>query len=122
MSIIINDENWQQYVNQPGFARGLVERDYNEHPLGCYASSASFDLSMALIPREEWPERCKEMEAKKTRLSDIRDRGDNGRPIKSLDQNGQGYCWAYSTTSAVMLLRAKANMPLVRLSAHAVAC
>jgi hypothetical protein len=71
---------------------------------------------LPLIPRSEWSDRIKEQERLKSRLSDIRG------SIPSLDQNGQGYCWAYSTTSCVMLLRAKANQPYVRLSAHAVAC
>jgi len=31
-------------------------------------------------------------------------------------------CWAYSTTMATMLVRARANLPYVRLSAHAVGC
>lgn len=33
-----------------------------------------------------------------------------------------GNCWAHSPTIATMLLRAKANMPYVRLSAYAIAC
>jgi hypothetical protein len=33
-----------------------------------------------------------------------------------------GNCWMYSTTMAVMMFRAVANMPYVRLSAHAGAC
>lgn len=33
-----------------------------------------------------------------------------------------GNCWAYSTTSAVMITRTIANLPYVRLSAHAIGC
>lgn len=33
-----------------------------------------------------------------------------------------GNCWAYSTTAAVMMLRALSNLPYVRLSGHAVGC
>jgi hypothetical protein len=74
------------------------------------------------IPRGEWSARIKEAVATKSQLSDLRNRADNGKPFKSLDQNGQGYCWAYGTTAAVMLLRAKANQPYVRLSGHSVGC
>ena len=41
---------------------------------------------------------------------------------ENLDQNGQGYCWAYSTTHCVMMLRSIMNQPHVRLSAHAIGC
>ncbi len=40
----------------------------------------------------------------------------------NLDQNGEGFCWAYSTAQAIMLDRMARNLPPVRLSAHAVAC
>lgn len=70
---------------------------------------------MKIIPRNEWSARIKELEELKARLSDY-------RTWASLDQNGQGYCWAYSTTACVMLLRAIHNLPHVRLSAHAIGC
>lgn len=70
---------------------------------------------LPLIPRSEWSDRIKEKEEKKSRISDV-------RTWPSLDQNGQGYCWAYSTTSCVMLLRSLMNQPYVRLSAHAIGC
>jgi hypothetical protein len=57
----------------------------------------------------------------KSQLSDIRDTA-YGTPYKSLDQNGNGFCWFYSGTAAITVLRAKSNMPYVRLSAHAGAC
>jgi len=102
--------------------RGLVQRDYREAFVGCYSSSTPWSMEIPTIPRSEWSERIKDMEASKSRLSDIRNRADGGSPMKSLDQNGQGFCWAYSTAACVMLLRAAANMPYKRLSPHAVAC
>lgn len=77
---------------------------------------------MTLIPRSEWSARIKEMEETKSRLSDIRLTALGGEKIPSQDQNGQGYCWAYSVTATVMIQRAVANLPHVYLSAHAVAC
>lgn len=105
-------------VNGEPKGRGYVPRDYHTYPQEMFAPPSE----LVLIPQSEWAERIRDMEATKSRLSDIRDRGDKGSPIKSLDQNGQGYCWAYSSTSAVMLTRAANNQPYVRLSAHAVAC
>jgi len=99
---------------------GLIPRDPIMHKVGY--SAAIPPASIPLIPRSEWSERIREMEATKSRLSDIRDRGDAGNRIRSLNQNGQGYCWAYATVSAMILLRAKAGLPHVRLSAHAIGC
>jgi hypothetical protein len=116
---IVNDSNI------PDGKRGLIPRDYSANPLGSYEGSTVFGAlneELPLIDWQEMPDRIAEKVANKSQLSDIRNRGDNGRPIKSLDQNGQGYCWMYSGTMAAMLLRAKANMPHVRLSGHAGAC
>lgn len=126
-SFVIGDENWQDHsaavVDGHGFGRGLVQRDYDQFPHGCYNSAPPFSLDdMPVIPMEEWPERIAEMERTKSRLSDIRNVANNGQSMPSLDQNGQGYCWAYSTTSCVQLLRARANLPYVPLSGHSVAC
>jgi len=38
-----------------------------------------------------------------------------------LDQNGDGYCWAYSTGGAVMMRRLALHLPFVRLNPHSVA-
>jgi hypothetical protein len=97
---------------QPMFGRGLIPRDYSEpRPEGLRAPPSS----MLTIPLSEWPERLRDKEANKSSLSDMKN-------FPALDQNGQGYCWFYSGTSAVMMIRAKNNQPYVRLSAHAGAC
>jgi hypothetical protein len=62
------------------------------------------------------------MTAEKSNLSDIRLTGNNGGIIPSLDQNGKGFCWAHSSTGAVMMLRAVMGLSYVPLSAFAVAC
>jgi hypothetical protein len=92
--------------------RGLVPRDYAEDPLSLFDPPDK----IGLIPRSSWSALLKEKEATKSLLSDVRG------SIPSLDQNGQGYCWAYSTTSAVMILRAVNNQPYVRLSGHSIGC
>lgn len=126
MEPIIDDGNWKRFVDYRvdgrRMARGLVPRDLTKFPVGCYAAAPAWSPDAPTIPRSEWSARIKEMEETKSRLSDLRNIGDNGRRIQSLDQNGQGYCWAYSTTAAIMLLRLKQGLPYVRLSAHAVGC
>lgn len=97
--------------------RGLVPRDYTIDPPEMFAPPTEIQL----IPRSEWSARIKEMEETKSRLSDLRMIAKNGGPIPSLDQNGDGYCWSYSTGSCSMLVRARDNQPYVRLNPHAVA-
>ncbi len=77
---------------------------------------------LKIIPASEWDARFDEQEALQSSVEHVRMRGDHGKMISALDQNGQGYCWAYSTTGAVMMLRALANLPHVRLSGHAIGC
>lgn len=124
---VIDDHNayrfMQDTVDGQRVHRGLVPRDYGSTPVGSLVGSVPFDTNIPLIPRVEWPDRIAEMEAKKTRLSDIRMKaGPGGAHIPALDQNGQGYCWSYSSTGCVQLARAVANQPHVPLSAHSVAC
>lgn len=76
----------------------------------------SFDESFQLIPRVEWPERIKDMERSKSRLRDI-----DTQPAV-LDQNGQGFCWAYSTSHCYMLIRLICGAEPVILSPHGMAC
>ncbi len=122
--LVINDSNYLQHCS-PQIAgetmrHGLIPRDYGKFPRGCYASAKAVDFQ--LIPQSEWSDRIKVMESEKSRLSDIRLTGNAGQPIPSRDQNGKGYCWAHSGTSAMLALRAAHGLPYVSLSAYAVAC
>lgn len=118
----IHDQNWEEYLGgfQP-HGTGLVPRDYNVFPVGYLGATAKpFDLP--LIPESEWQSRLDAQKAAKAQLSDIRNRGMGGKPIPSRDQNGWGYCWAHSSTSACLIVRAINNQPYADLSAFAVAC
>src|SRR5690606_14564247 len=90
---------------------GLIPRDLSTHPPQMF--DPPHDLK--LIPRSEWSDRIKKKTQEKSWLTDLRN-------FPALDQNGQGFCWAYSTTSCVMLLRRVMGQPDVRLSAHAIGC
>ncbi len=102
----------------PGYSTGLIKRDYKSHPSGYLSFAPSFRDSM-LVPESEWPERLKEQKAKKASLLDLRKKF--FAYLKSLDQDGLGLCWAFSSTKAVMYLRAIMNEPGIRLSAWWVA-
>jgi hypothetical protein len=126
-AFVIGDDSDMNYLNPVvdgnRMGSGLIPRDYSLIPLGSLQSAPAWSLDdMPLIPMEEWPERIAEQEANKSRTSDIYNRGDNGQPIESLDQNGQGYCWSYSTACCIQMIRAISNQPYVQLSAHSVAC
>lgn len=119
-TLIINDSNFRQFVaptvDGHRTRRGLKPRDYSAHPVGCYSSSKPFDEEVPLIPMEQWPDIISEQERTKSRLMDVIE------DITPLDQNGQGFCWAYSTVMGLMINRRVANLPDVRLSPHGVAC
>ena len=113
--LIIGDDAVLPDAVVNGGMKGCVPRDFGVQPRKMRA------VDFPLIPQVEWSARIKEMEATQSRLSDIRMTADNGRMMVNLDQGQWGYCWAHSTTHAAMLLRAKANLPYVPLSAFAVA-
>jgi len=120
--VIIDDDTYLEQLPEqnPEQSYGLVPRDFGAVPLGSIEGIKKFD--MPLIPRNEWSSRIKDMVDSQTRLSDMIMRGNVGNPIPHLDQNGQGYCWAYSPGSAILAARARDNQPYVRVSPHGVAC
>jgi len=119
--IVIHDGNAHEHMTSPwGHAKGLIPRDYAQYPIGYLMCAKPFDLP--LIPESEWPDRLAAQIASKMQLSDIRNKGNNGAPIPSRDQNGKGYCWEHSGVSAHLLIRAVNNEPYADLSAYAGAC
>lgn len=117
--LIIDDSTSNDILFPEGFGHGYSRAEKAAFPVPMAAPPAD----MQLIDPSEWDARIKEEEETESSLEHIRMRsGPGGKHIPSLDQNGQGYCWAYSNTMAVMLQRAAAHQPYVRLSAHGVAC
>lgn len=112
--MIIDDSTPEAVTHDPAFSRGAVPRDFATDPPEMFAQPEG----MPLIPRSEWDARIDEQEAQQSSLEHIWKRSGQA----CLDQNGQGYCWAYSTGAAIMAQRMAANLPVVRLSPHAVAC
>ena len=120
-SILINDSNAHLHqAPPPGYAKGLIPRDFSKQPFGSLLFAVPFNLK--LIPQSEWADRIAARKAAKAQLTDVRNTGMYGQPIPARDQNGRGYCWAHSGVSAHLVARAVANEPYADLSAYAVAC
>lgn len=113
MDSLIDDSTGRDVLFPAGFGQGY---DPSQYVPTMFASPAE----LKLIPRSEWDARIDEQEAQQSSLEHMRDRAPGGMP--TLDQNGQGFCWAYSVTRSVMYSRLVMNQPLIRLSAHSVAC
>lgn len=118
-TVVIDDSSSADLEFPSTHARGLVPRDLSVDPPTMFAPPDTMpDMTLTEIA-----DRIKEQNKEESSLRHIRRRsGPNGKHIPSLDQNGQGYCWAYSVTASVMIARAAAGLPYVRLSAHSVAC
>ncbi len=102
----------------PGYSTGLITRDYRQHPPGCY-SAAPVAPEDWIVPESEQEERLKEQQANQASLWDLREA--HYDVLKSLDQDGLGLCWAFSSTKAVMYTRVVMNAAPERLSAWWVA-
>lgn len=119
--IEINDQNWQMDAAvPPGQAMGLIPRDFRQYPVGYMMYAKPFDLP--LLTDEQIEAGMKRQADEKSSLIDLRDKAANGSRMPSYDQNGQGYCWAYSSTCAASLTRVRDGQPYIRLSAHKVGC
>lgn len=105
----VRDKVFVPVIDGQPKAHGLVPRDYRLYPPEMFDPPR--DLQLIDLASQD--------------PAEVNARCDRVRELctwESLDQNGQGYCWMYSTTAAVMFLRALSNLPHVRLSAHAGAC
>lgn len=102
----------------PGYSTGLIPRDYSINP-GGYLSYAPVAPDDWLVPESEYQSRLDFQQANRGSLYDLRTRWYDD--LKSMDQDGYGLCWAFSSTKAVMYVRAAMGEPRARLSAWWVA-
>lgn len=105
----------------PGQKMGLKPRDFRKRPQGCVstipaAADRVFDLPLATDEQIEVA--IKKQAEEQSSAKDVFVRNE----MEALDQDGQGYCWGYSTTSGIMLSRPIAGLPYVRLSGHMIGC
>ncbi len=110
--LIIDDSTPNDLLFRPEFGRGAEPRD-NFPPV-----TASPPAQMKLIPKSEWSDRIKEKKRLGSTNSAVRRRAG----MKHAIQWSMPYCWAHSTTNAVMVRRALDGQEFVPLSAYSVAC
>lgn len=97
---------------------GYVPRDYNVDPLEMFDDPTG----LVLIPESEYDARFDEQEALGSSMEHIYLSGPGGTPaFVNLDQDGDGYCWSYSTGTQLMLTRLAQNQPPIRLNPHSTA-
>ena len=123
--VVINDSNFRAFINPTvngeKKSHGLRPRNFDTHPVGYLACAKPFDLP--LIPESEWADRLAAQKAAKAQLFDVwKISGPNGGAIPPRDQDGKGYCWAHSSTTAALCIRALMGESYQDLSAFAVAC
>lgn len=116
MSIVVNDENWQDVVKESvsrGFTAGCLPR---KTQIGELAFATVYAEHVPLIPESQWKDRIKEMTAAGAFI------GQRFKFDPKLNyQNGFGYCWAYSLAQAVMGKRGQQGLPFVQLSPESLA-
>lgn len=116
--LVINDSNYRKFLptkKQAGDrATGLVRRNFKVFPYGSIPYAGQFD--MPLMTDEEIEAGIRLQAETESSLWHLRQR----LGIQSLDQDGYGYCWAFSTVKAVMYLQALMNGTAEPLSGWAV--
>jgi hypothetical protein len=121
--LIIHAGNADQHLQPPpGYSKGHIERDFAKYPVGYLKCARPFDLP--LIPEANWQAILDARKAGGQFLStSVRQFcGPSGGRMPSRDQNGKGYCWFHSGTSAMLLARGAAGEPWADLSAYMGAC
>jgi hypothetical protein len=97
-----------------GMGRGLVVRDFKTHPLG-YCSPV---YAQPILSMSEIEDRVEVAKQEKARLSDVRKIcGPNGGIMPVRNQKNSNYCWYHSSCNGQMILRGKAGLPYIDLSA-----
>ncbi len=105
------------FQNGEEMGRGLVPRSMESQPPGYLEDVPQMKavVGIDILSDDQINELVEQQERDKSSLQHIRDRGNGGKPIPSTNQGQDGYCWSFGTTNALMLLRAKMNLPYVPL-------
>ncbi len=91
-------------ILRPGFATGLIPRNFNTHPPG-YVEGVQVYSDADIIPENEWASRLKDQQQGQTDLYSLRELYYDF--LKSLNQLNYGYCWAFSTVKCIMYIMAR---------------
>jgi hypothetical protein len=125
--LTIGDHNYRDYLgDNPVHCGGekrlctVKPRDYNARPYGSIGlttvASKHADGTIPRIPIEEWPDRIADMDRNRSWALDHWE----GLGIDPLDQDGVGYCHAFSLASAAMIARGMQGLPYEELSASSI--
>jgi hypothetical protein len=114
--LVINDLNFHQFLVDPIIdgdlkTRGMIPREWSDDGFGTLPFAETFPSEL-LIPESEWDDRIADMEATKTRLTDLCDQAG----LTVLDQDGTNYCWINAPVHCVEVIRVAAGQPMIRLS------
>lgn len=104
---IIDDDTPTDFLFPAEFGRG---HDPSQYVPEMHAAPSE----MELISESEYDARIEEQEREQSSLEHVYLRAG----WENLDQMVDGYCWGYSTTHAMMLVRSRNNQPHVRLNPH----
>lgn len=111
-----DDPSHRDHLFPKHVSYGCIPRDYSVQPATIFAAPSDIKV----IPESDWDAYYDEQEASKSSLEHNFLPGSQPAFV-NLDQDGFGYCWAHSTTQAMMLTRLYMGLDKVRLSAFAVA-
>ncbi len=122
MSNVIHAANFTDFINPvidgERKSSGLIQRDFKAFPPG-YLSAAPVFSGALIMPENQWAGALAQQQADQSSMFDLRTA--YYEFLKSLDQDGLGLCWAFSTTKAMMYCLAIMGVPLHILSAWWVA-
>lgn len=104
------------FVPPPGQAMGMTPRDYSVYPEEMFAPPST----LTVYDPSEWDALYDAQEEAQSSLEHAFLRG-GGPAFTNLDQNGNGYCWAYSVGHAMMLDALLRGGEVPRLNPHATA-
>ncbi len=93
------------------YCTGLAPRDYDKHPM--FARGAEFPDEL-LLDDHDLKLAFEDQLANKWTLFDLREHA--GGYLDSLDQDGLGLCWYFSSTKAYMYARKRAGLPDIKVS------
>lgn len=104
------------HIEREGHGRGLLVRDYSMHAPGYAPGVPVYPDELLITDPAEQQKRLDDQIANRSSLWDLRMA--NYDILKSLDQNGYGLCWNFSTTKSNMYAKARMGGKLIRLAAY----
>jgi hypothetical protein len=116
--LIIGDDNYTQFVDEhnlrTGGMAGVMPRDV---PMGGLACATPFSESVSLIPRNEWDDRIKAMNAAQA-FPNQRRKALSKALGKSVvkDQDGLNFCHLFALTNCVESNRQSQGLPYIELA------